>query len=370
MTEFLDSSKPSPTSAKDAYFLPPRMIAHPDESHSLAARAFQGIPSLAISPAGRLWATWYAGSTPAEDHNNYVVLATCGDAGKTWKEVLIIDPDGSGPVRAFDPELWLDPQGKLWFFWAQSITHHGAMAGVWAITNDAPDSDNSQWSSPRRLTNGVMMCKPTVLSSGEWLLPASTWRTTDDSAKAVFSMDNGRTWVVRSGCNVPVEDRDYDEHMIVERKDHSLWMLVRTNYGIGESISYDRGQTWPTLTRSRIQHASSRFFISRLASGNLLLIKHGPIELRIDRSCLQAFLSNDDGLTWAGGLMLDDRQEISYPDGQQHSDGTICIVYDRSRTGAREILMARFNEQDVLAARADSTSVITRMRVSAPDDGH
>ena len=31
--------------------------------------------------------------------------------------------------------------------------------------------------------------------------------------------------------------RQFDEHMFVERKDGSLWLLVRTNYGIGESIS-------------------------------------------------------------------------------------------------------------------------------------
>ena len=32
--------------------------------------------------------------------------------------------------------------------------------------------------------------------------------------------------------------------MIVERKDGSLWMLVRTQYGIGQSVSVDKGATW------------------------------------------------------------------------------------------------------------------------------
>ena len=99
------------------YLVPPRMIGKPDEDHELARRAFQGIPSLAISPAERLWATWYAGITPDEDHNNYVVLSTSGDNGKTWTESLIVDPDAAGPVRAFDPELWVDPRKRLWLFW-------------------------------------------------------------------------------------------------------------------------------------------------------------------------------------------------------------------------------------------------------------
>ena len=106
-----------------------------------------------------------------------------------------------------------------------------------------------------------MMCKPTVLSSGEWLLPVSTWRLTDESAKVIASTDQGKTWTLRGTSNVPKPDREYDEHMIVERTDDSLWMLVRTNYGIGESISKDKGRTWSDLVPSSILHTSSRFFI-------------------------------------------------------------------------------------------------------------
>ena len=40
---------------------------------------------------------WYAGATPGEDHNNYVVLCTSGDNGKSWNEVLVVDPDAEGP---------------------------------------------------------------------------------------------------------------------------------------------------------------------------------------------------------------------------------------------------------------------------------
>ncbi|MEA3480000.1 MAG: sialidase family protein [Bacteroidota bacterium] len=334
------------------------------QDHTLSSRRFQGIPSLAITPEGRLWATWYAGITPGEDQNNYVVVATSGDGGKTWKENLIIDPDPDGPVRAFDPELWLDPEGRLWSFWAQTIGHDGTIAGVWARINNDPDRDGSKWSQPRRLTDGIMMCKPTVLSSGEWILPASTWRDTDNSARVVVSADKGQTFSIRGACNVPREVRNYDEHMIIERKDRSLWMLVRTSYGIGESISKDQGKTWSTLTPSSIQHPSARFFIRRLQSGNLLLVKHGAVNERTGRSHLTAYVSEDDGLTWSGGLLLDERSGVSYPDGQQRTDGTIHIIYDYSRTGDREILMATFTEEDVMAGDPTASSVSLRMVVS------
>lgn len=303
---------------------------------------------MAVSPKGRMWAIWYAGPSAGEDCNNYVVVSTSGDQGKNWEEVLVIDPDGPGPVRAFDPEMWVDPEGRLWVFWAQSIGHTGTVAGVWAISTSDPESSDPVWSDPRRLTDGIMMCKPMVLQGGEWVLPASTWRLTNHSARLVISTDKGQTWQLRGAADIPEDDRTFDEHMVVERKDGSLWMLVRTKYGIGESISNDHGKTWGPLVPSKLKHPSSRFFIRRLMSGNLLLVKHGPAGLKTGRSHLMAFISKDDGITWSEGLLLDERAGVSYPDGQQTEDGRIFIVYDFDRTGNQQILMTSFTEEDIV----------------------
>ncbi|NLN31091.1 MAG: exo-alpha-sialidase, partial [Bacteroidales bacterium] len=140
-----------------------------------------------------------------------------------------------------------------------------------------------------------------------------------------------------------------DEHMIVEKKNGSLWMLVRTRYGIGESISNDWGNSWTPLIPSRIQHPPARFFITRLNSGNLLLVKHGPVDMKTGRSHLMAFISEDDGFSWSGGLLIDERSGVSYPDGQQTADGKIWITYDYSRTKDQNILMTTFTEDDILS---------------------
>jgi predicted neuraminidase len=351
-------------SAEQLFKAPPQVIDHPGADHAVLSRAFQGIPSLAIAPNGRLWATWYAGKTPAEDGNNYVVVATSGDNGKTWEESHIIDPDGDGPVRAYDPEMWLDPTGKLWSFWAQTIGHDGTVAGVWTMTTSNPDAAQPTWTKPQRLTDGVMMCKPTVLSTGEWILPASTWRKTDDSARLIVSRDQGKTWNLEGACNIPVDVRIFDEHMIVERKDGSLWMLVRVKYGIGQSVSKDRGKTWSPLQPSQIEHPTARFFVRRLNSGNLLLVKHGPIKERTGRSHLTAYLSKDDGETWEGGLLLDEREGVSYPDGQQDQNGLIHIIYDFSRRDQREILLTRFTEADILKGHPASKTAPFKTIVS------
>ena len=336
---------------KDKAFLnSPQIIKNhsKNKDYTLGSRKFTGISSLAVSPGGRLWTVWYSGKTPAEDLNNYVVVSTSDDGGETWKELLVIDPDGPGPVRAFDPEVWIAPDGRLWVFWAQHI-QPGLLTsnGVWAMTTEDLEADNPEWSEPRRLVDGVMMCKPIVLSTGEWVLPVSFWHKWEENAKAVVSDDNGQNWSVRGGATVPKKDRNHDELNIVERKDGSLWMLVRTKYGIGESISTDKGFTWSPLVPSKIQHTASRFFISRLNSGNLLLVKHGPIDMKIRRSHLMAFISKDDGYSWSNGLLLDERPGVSYPDGQQTSDGTIYITYDFQRVKYQHILVTSFTEDDI-----------------------
>jgi hypothetical protein len=160
------------------------------------------------------------------------------------------------------------------------------------------------------------------------------------------------------------KDRNCDEPMIVQRRDGSLWMWVRTRYGIGHSVSTDEGRTWSEVSPSDVAHPAARFFVRRLDSGNLLLVKHGPIDVRTGRSHLTAFVSQDDGVTWQGGLLLDERTGVSYPDGFQADDGRIYIIRDFDRLGAKEILMAVFTERDVLAGRDTSGEVRLRVLVN------
>ena len=320
--------------------------------------AFQGIPGLEKTAGGRLWATWYSGGT-TEGAENYVTLATSGDDGNSWTDVIMaIDPLDS--IRAFDPCLWTAPDGRLWFFWAQAETHH-VDAATWAIVTEDPDSEMPTWSSPTRLCDGIMMNKPTVLDNGNWLLPTAIWNT-EGSCRVVQTADNGQTFDLIGQANVPSGDRNCDEPMIVER-DNDLWMLVRTDYGIGQSVSSDGGYTWSEVSPTSITATVSRFFVRELDSGNYLLVTHSP-DADGSRSLLTAYLSPNQGASWTGGLLIDERSGVSYPDGVQDDDGTIYITYDRNRTTDREILMATFTEADVLAGEAVSEDARFRVLIN------
>jgi hypothetical protein len=86
-----------------------------------------------------------------------------------------------------------------------------------------------------------------------------------------------------------------------------------------------------------------------MQSGNLVMIKNGTLNELSGREMLMAYRSTDDGQTWSGGLLLDERSTVSYPDIAQSEDGTIYVVYDWNRSRDKNILMATFLESDIEA---------------------
>ena len=353
-------------------------------------RVWQGIPSVAALPGGKgLVAIWYTGGL-WEGPDNYCALSISKDGGMTWEEPWFIIRHNEYNVRCFDPNLWVSPDGTLWVIWNQSFSYRkgntfDGRGGVWIASCKNPESADPEWSEPVRIANGIQMNKPIVLSNGEWAFPTAMWNDPVEHGAAMvleelrhekfsnitISPDCGKTWERRGGADIP--ERCFDEHMIVERKDHSLWMLVRTDYGIGESISTDMGKTWSPGQKTNLSSPNSRFYIGRLASGNLLCIRNvddsgldyhkHPWRKRIN---LTAHISRDDGRTWEGGLLLE-AQNCSYPDAHQDENGVIWAVYDAERTNGGRIFLAKFTEEDVLAGKlVTQGSFLQRLISSIP----
>jgi len=359
---------------------PPVLNTHPGPEYADQVRTGNMVIGMERTPKGRLWSCWVGNG---DNPNGFFMLATSDDGGATWSKPRSVidptDPPNAPQRRTLVGNLWTDPSGRLWLFFDQSLGYFDGRDGDWFTTCDNPDADEPVWSKPVRFADGCTLNKPTVLANGDWLLPVSLW-TRDRIGPAslkeahheldairvanVFaSSDHGKTWARRGGVAFP--GTDFDEHMIVELRDGRLWMLARTGKGISESFSNDQGATWSEPKPSAIENVNARFFIRRLASGNLLLVKNGPIDVRLPRrSSLTAFVSSDDGKTWSKGLLLDDRATVSYPDGVQAPDGTIDIIYDWNRHTDAEILMAKFCEEDVAAGQFQSPDAKARMLVN------
>lgn len=338
-------------------------------------RKWQGIPGIEKTKKGTLWVAFYSGGEK-EDTNNYILIGKSSN-GVNWQiPVLVIDPPGN--VRAYDPCLWIDPLGRLNLFWSQSYGWFDGRAGVFHIICENPDAKKPIWSKPRRFADGIMMNKPTVLSTGEWLYPVALWNgkacfINDDwksngddevapegcKSHVYISKDNGKTIEYLGSADIP--NRTFDEHMVVEKRDGTIWLLVRTKDGIGQSFSNDRGKTWTKGEDSGIRGPNSRFFIRRLNSGNLMLINHDNFN---GRNNLTAKISLNDGRTWNCGLLLDERADVSYPDAVQDENDVIYAIYDRERNKAKEILMAKFTEIDILKGKCISDDAQLKILVN------
>ena len=331
------------------------------QNYTAKNRVWQGIPSIEVTKKGRIFSTFYSGGIK-EEIGNYCLLLKSEDGENFEDPIAVAYKEG---YRCYDPCVWIDPLGRLWFWWSIAMDH-----AVYAVICDEPDAEELVWSEPFIIGYDVLMNKPIVLTTGEWLFPVAAWdygvrslpsefdtKTKERGSFAYRTVDNGKTFEKIGVADVP--KRSFDEHMILELKDGRLAMYVRTTYGIGVSYSFDRGKTWTPGVDSGLGGPCSRFHIRRLKSGRLLLVNHIHFQ---GRNNLAAMLSEDEGKTWKYHLMLDERKDVSYPDVTEAEDGYLYITYDRERgafydslswdevySSAREILYAKIKEEDMMS---------------------
>ena len=337
-------------------------------------RTWQGIPGLERTAGGRVFVSWFSGGPKEPAPENTVYLCYSDDEGRSFTELQAMATTRDG-ARAFDPALWIDPLGRLWYIFNRG-NKETAVHDVHARRCDDPDATPPVWSDEFRVgyqAYAFRMNKPTVLSSGEWIMPVThavepvqDWFAGKKQLQGVgISTDQGKSWTLHGAIEAPHWAL---ENMVVELRDGRLWTLIRTSAGyLWQSHSDDKGRTWTEAGATTIASPGSRFFIRRLASGNLLLVNHYKFK---GRSHLTAQISKDDGATWTEILLLDERSGVSYPDGVQDRDGLIWIVYDRDRYGAAEILLSKFREEDATAGKDVSgqvrlKQVIDRLRDDA-----
>lgn len=365
----------------DFALIPPVINTSPLPNYDYDTQDYVMSLTMERTSNGRIWAAWIG---ECDCPRSFLLAATSDDNGETWsKPRLVID--GRSPSLPISRTViignfWTDPLGKLWLFFDQTMNHFDGRGGLWYIVCENPDDENPVWSEPKRIWHGAMLSKPVVLSSGEWVLPSYLLQNSGFGPfKGIFpeldpyrgvnvlvSKDQGENWELRGIRTFP--NPDWHEAMILEKRDGQLWMMARTQKGIMESFSFDKGYTWsePAFTVANIQHPSSRFFFRRLNSGRILLIKNGKDLYKNEgRNYFSAWLSDDDGQTWKGGLVIEDREKVTYPDGFQDPDGTIYITYDHNR-GPGEIMLAKFTEEDILAREIVSPQSRLKMVIARP----
>lgn len=333
------------------------------KKYSAEHRVWQGIAGIEVTRKGRIFACFNSGGTK-EDAGNFAVLLKSDD-GMCFEDPIAVVYD-KGFCRRADGCLWIDPLERLWFTWAEMPEN-----ATYGVICTEPDADEIKWGEPFLIGHEVMMNKPTALSTGEWLFPIAAWTpemyvwlpkefvSEREKGSYVYQSNNqGQTFEILGKAD-HFYGKDCDEHMILELCDGRLAMYIRSFQGIAVSYSYDRGKSWSVPDKIAISGPGSRFFIRRLKSGRILLVNHVNFS---GRNNLTALLSEDEGDTWKYSLLLDERDNVSYPDATECDDGFLYVIYDRERGSfkssmeevygaAREILYAKITEEDIIAGK-------------------
>ena len=233
------------------------------------------------TPRGRLWACWVAGG---DSPKAYFVLATSDDDGETWSKPRLVVDSHSQNCR------WTGVSSSATCGPTRSVACGCSSISRWTCSTVAPECGRPSAIDPDA-------DQPVVVGTS----PHLAWRHAQQAHRAFqrrmdvahltrpargFGPFEGAcsgnwTRIAARMCSCPLTrarlgsgagecrfpDPDWHEHMIVERKDGTLWMLARTAKGIMQTTSADSGRTWAVPTEpTGIRHPNARFHLRRLAS--------------------------------------------------------------------------------------------------------
>ncbi|MBQ9131225.1 MAG: exo-alpha-sialidase, partial [Clostridia bacterium] len=186
-------------------------------------------------------------------------------------------------------------------------------------------------------------CKPLVTDSGRWIF--FNYDQLTDTYGYSISDDEGKSFTRHYGVEkIPTS---FDETMAYQKRSGRIRMLARNNRGyLAECTSRDGGMSWSEAKLSTIPSPDTRFYIGKTPSGRIILVNNAMSE---ERQNMSVWLSDDDGTTFPYRKTVDDPGYLlSYPDVDFYGD-KIYLTYDRERTGAKEIRLLTFTEEDVIS---------------------
>ena len=364
----------------------------PDESFGEANRAWHGCPTVAVTKKGRLFAGWYSGGAFEPCLYNYNILAMSDDGGESWSgPILTVGTDKENRLRKIDIEIWINEDNSLWVMWTVSPYSEKSTPATIKTPLECdyqrefpytevmicrnPDDDVLVWEKPRMMCDGFMRNKPILTSSGRIIAPAYDY--SGEQYKLRYS-DNGGESFYNIAINGKPDVNVYDEITICERRPGELRFLARTNRGYYVySDSYDGGDTW-TAAKEYEKAPSARCYYGKLKNGMIAYVRNAS---DTKREGMKICLSQDGGDTFTYEMILDERENVSYPDLVEDENGNIYIVYDRERDNrakldrqtwiskaAKEILICKLTVDDVISNTLSEGSFVRRIISKAKID--
>lgn len=269
------------------------------------------------------------------------VLISSSTSGETWTRIADISD-------ANDAVLWRGFAGELRIF----FTRNGR---ILMSTCSDPDGAPGSWTAPIDIAGGYCSSTPVVLRNGAVLIPA--YLSDPKGPGVLFSMNRGENWMsIPSGIKlvekIPTLRPD---PILVPYKNGRLLML---NRGTGyqwrwSSVSQNFGRNW-TAPDKYIYSPDTPMSVNVLPGGKWLAVKNGRLdqELHYSADKLIAYLSDDEGETWYGDLIIDDRADAVHPCSCIPGNGYIYILYSYKPADSHccEVYCIRTSEMEINTA--------------------
>ncbi len=200
--------------------------------------------------------------------------------------------------------------------------------------------DGETWEEPVKLSDPwcgcihslIQMSTGRLVLVGQEIIPA--WR----HATVMFVSDDlGKTWQRGDVLDYGVGAHDHAgsiEGTVIERKDSSLYLLLRTESGyLWEATSRD-GLKWEGLKQSQIKSVTCCPQVGRLADGRIALLWNAPPRHLptngTSRAELSLAFSDDEAKTWSKPVIVAANyasgSRVSYPYLYERKPGELWIT--------------------------------------------
>jgi predicted neuraminidase len=279
-------------------------------------------PTITVLPDGELLAAWYSYDGPGELDGAALYTARRSADSAQWQppQMLVDRPEGDG-----NPVLYSEGD-SVWLF--QAVVPGGwSTAGVeLQFSSDR----GATWGAPRSINGPLgtnVRFPPIRRADDSLLLPAydDLWQRS-----LFFTSADGQSWDLLSSV-VTNQAHAAIQPSVVELADGRLLSVMRNGGSdwLWVTASDDGGASWSPPLDSGFPNPASPAALSRLSSGNLLLVLN---DSNAARTPLAASLSVDDGQTWTSPrALVEGAGDYAYPSVAQDSSGTIHIVYSHDR---------------------------------------
>ncbi len=309
-------------------------------AQDLSQAAFAEVTSLSSGKDGRVLAGLVMGESRREAA---AAVSSVSADGRQWgtPDILPFEKPVSSVV------IWDAPDGKNYAFASRPLADGGADLLL-------SEGAGSQWTAPRRIGSGICSSVPVQTEGGSWLLPVSDGKGT---AQLLQSADRGNSWTPVSSVTPPSKVPIDVQPTLIQTPDGLDLYLRSAGFGWSwRSASRDQGKTWSAPVYN-IPVPDQRFAEIRLSDGRLLVVKNGRLGQHLYKlpDALYAFLSDDNGETWYGSLVLESGVEASGPVATELPGGGILIAYNYAKAEQREIRSVVTSAGEIDAATANTS---------------